>query len=228
MALIKNYNWYQTLHIFYIINIKNKNLKINEILKESLIIPSKNQNENLIIKQFILQMEENPKWIKPNKEKITNSTNQNINKLLEELNKKLKSNRYLKTKKGITFPVIIYITDSNQKEDYISTLNNLRNNYWYKNAYKIGIALDNANVEMLVDIIGSNKTSLKIKEEKTLKNLIDFAIENFTSDNSISGLQIINKAKELNIINNDNLINEKGKLPEVQSINLNIETNLPF
>lgn len=228
MALINNHNWYQTLHIFYIINIKNKNLKINEILKESLNIPSKNKNDNLKTKQFILQMEENPKWIKPIKEKITYSTNQNINKQLEELNKKLQTNRYLKTKQGLTFPVIIYITDSNQKEDYISALNNLRNNYWYKHAYKIGIALDNANIEMLVDIIGSNKTTLKIKNEKILKNLINFAIKNFTTDNSISGLQIINKAKELKIITENNLINEKGKLPEVQSMNLNIETNLPF
>lgn len=228
MTLIKKINWYQTLHIFYIINIVNKNIKINDILSESLNIPSKKQNDDLKIKQFILQLEDNPKWLKPIKEKITHSTNQNINELLDELNKKLKSNRYLKTKNGITFPVIIYITDSNQKDDYIPSLNNLRNNYWYKHAYKIGIALEGTNTKMLVDIVGSNKVTLEIKNENTLKKLINYAIEEFTSDNSISGLQIINNAIELKIITNNNIINEKGNLPEVDSMNLNLERDLPF
>lgn len=228
MALIKNYNWYQTLHIFYIINIKNKNIKINDLLSESLKIPLKNQNDDLKIKQFILQMEENPKWIKPIKEKITYSSNQNLNVLLEELNKKLKSNRYLKTKKGITFPVIIYITDSNQKDDYIPSLNNLRNNYWYKHAYKIGIALEGTITKMLVDVVGSNKVTLKIKNENTLKKIINYAIEKFTCDNSISGLQIINNAIKQKIVTKNNIINEKGNLPEVNSINLNLERDLPF
>lgn len=234
MSQIGNIDWYQTLHIFYVINIQKataENIKINDLINESLKIIKEKENKNLKIKLAILQMTNNLEWIKPKNKNIKDlsySNDSNMTSMLEELNQKLKSNRFLKTKMGINFPVMIFITDSFTKEDYINPLNNLRNNYWYKNAYKLCFGLNNVNLEKLVDIVGSNKVTIKINDVTTLNKINNFAINEFTNKDSKSGLQVINNAKKLKIINEFNLVNEKGTMPEEETINLNSYDDLPF
>lgn len=234
MSLIGNIDWYQTLHIFYVINIQKETIekiKINDLINESIKIINEKENKDLKIKLAILQMTNNLEWIKPKKKNINNlsySNNSNMALMLEELNQKLKSNRFLKTKMGINFPIIIFITDSFTKEDYKNTLKNLRNNYWYKNAYKLCFALNNPNLGKLVDIVGSNKVTIKIDNLTTLNKINNFAINEFTNKDSKSGLQIINNAKKLKIINELNLAKEEGAMPEEETINLNSYDELPF
>ncbi len=234
MSQIGNIDWYQTLHIFYVINIQKETIekiKIHDLINESLKIIKEKENEDLKIKLAILQMTNNLEWIKSKSKNIKGlsySNNSNMTLMLEELNQKLKSNRFLKTKMGINFPVIIFITDSYTKEDYINTLNNLRNNYWYKNAYKLCFTLNNLNLEKLVDIVGSNKVTIKINDVTTLNKINSFTINEFTNKDSKSGLQIINNAKKLKIINEFNLVTEKGTMPEEDTMNLNSYDDLPF
>lgn len=77
---------------------------------------------------------------------------------LEELNKKLSKNEYLKNTSGLFLPIIIFMTDGGATDNYKKQLDLIRKNKWFARATKIGFALGDApDVQMIAEVVGNSE-----------------------------------------------------------------------
>lgn len=100
-----------------------------------------------------------------------------IRAVLVELNNRLNRKEFLDSIVGVYRPIIIWITDGNIVENYEQELDELNDNNWYKNSYKIGVRIGNdSNIDALSKIVGNDETIIKTTDFGLLYHLIREAI----------------------------------------------------
>ena len=95
-------------------------------------------------------------------------------KALEALHDKLSRKEFLDSEVGYKLPVIIFMSDGGPTDDYENALENINtNNKWFRNSTKIAIAIgDDADVEVLGRVTGSQKSVIRVDDQEALMDLI--------------------------------------------------------
>lgn len=90
-----------------------------------------------------------------------------------ELESKLSRKEYMNNASGNYAPVIILLSDGAPTDDYMSGLQLLRHNNWFRCAMKIAIAVENSATDVLAEFTGSNETVIRYDSEHSdLKKLL--------------------------------------------------------
>lgn len=139
-------------------------------------------NPTAELKIGVLQFSSNAKWITDNGFLYPDDFYWNdlpaggltsMGAALDELNKKLSRSAWLNSPVGYKVPVIIFMSDGEPTDDYKKALDKLNaTNKWFKASTKIGIAVDDANVDVLQEIVGSKEAVIQVNDNETLKKLI--------------------------------------------------------
>lgn len=97
-----------------------------------------------------------------------------LGKALKELESKLSRRDFLVSDTGFCLPVIIFMSDGGPTDDWQKELANANaNNKWFKRARKIAIAIgDDADKEVLKELVGSMEAVVQANDLETLKSLI--------------------------------------------------------
>lgn len=91
----------------------------------------------------------------------------------EELESKLSKEAFMKSAMGAYAPVIILLSDGLPTDDWEKGLNILKNNNWYRNASKIAIAVEDADMSILSAFTGSMETVVQVNGDgAVLKKLL--------------------------------------------------------
>ena len=91
----------------------------------------------------------------------------------EELDKKLSRHEFLTAPSGSVAPVLFLMSDGEPTDDYLSGLNKLKNNNWYKNAIKVALAVgDDANKDVLKEFTGNIEAVITVHKPDELKKWI--------------------------------------------------------
>lgn len=94
----------------------------------------------------------------------------------KELDKKLSRNEFLKTAAGAYPPVILLFSDGGPTDNWISGLEALKKNNWYKRSIKIAFAIgDDCDKGVLAQFSGSPETVLDVKNKDQLRLMIEKA-----------------------------------------------------
>lgn len=91
----------------------------------------------------------------------------------EELNDKLSRDKFLTAPSGSVAPVLFLMSDGEPTDDYLSGLNKLKNNNWYKHAIKVALAVgDDANKDVLKEFTGNIEAVITVHTPESLKKWI--------------------------------------------------------
>lgn len=93
---------------------------------------------------------------------------------LKELESKLSRSSFLVSDTGFCVPVIIFMSDGGPTDDWQKELKKANdNNKWFQRAKKIAIAIgDDADKEVLKELVGNMEAVVQSNDIKTLKSLI--------------------------------------------------------
>jgi len=98
-----------------------------------------------------------------------------IGSALDELGSKLHEDQYLNATIGSKLPIIIFMTDGFATDDYKKSLDNIKQNKWFKYATKIGFAIgDNPDDQMIAEIVGNSEAVIKTSDLDKFKKLLKF------------------------------------------------------
>ena len=91
----------------------------------------------------------------------------------KELNKKLSKNEFLTAPSASVAPVLFLMSDGNPTDDYLSGLNELKNNNWYKYAIKVALAIGNdADKNVLKEFTGNLESVITVHTPEALRKWI--------------------------------------------------------
>lgn len=93
---------------------------------------------------------------------------------IKELESKLSRSAFLVSDTGFCLPVIIFMSDGGPNDDWQKALKNANaNNRWFQRARKIAIAIgDDADKDVLKELVGNIEAVVQAKDLDTLKSLI--------------------------------------------------------
>lgn len=93
---------------------------------------------------------------------------------IKELESKLSRSAFLVSETGFCLPVIIFMSDGGPNDDWQKALKNANaNNKWFQKARKIAIAIgDDADKDVLKELVGNIEAVVQAKDLETLKSLI--------------------------------------------------------
>ena len=96
-----------------------------------------------------------------------------LGEALDLLRKGLSRNEMLESPTGNKRPIIIIMSDGAPTDDWQSALTRVKENRWFQQAIKIGIALgSNANEGALATVVGDREGVLRITDMSTFANLL--------------------------------------------------------
>ncbi|MCL2054426.1 MAG: VWA domain-containing protein [Oscillospiraceae bacterium] len=75
----------------------------------------------------------------------------------DELCSKMSRSAYMASKAGYKKPVVILLTDGEPTDNWEPKLAKLKQNRWFQVAFKIGLAVDDANEDVLGEFVGTKK-----------------------------------------------------------------------
>lgn len=88
-----------------------------------------------------------------------------------ELNEKILSRDFLRS--STFYPVIILLSDGKASDDYMSGIEQLKSNRWFKYATKLALAIgDDANKDVLAEFTGDTEKVVSIPAKENLDKLI--------------------------------------------------------
>lgn len=179
------------LPIIYVIDssgsmIGEKIASVNEAMKDAmdLLKDISAKNPDAEIKVGVLKFSSGAEWIKPLtdlEDYYWNNLNAggvtDIGSALDELNKKLSKNEFLKSDVGFCIPVIMFMSDGEPTDDYEKALKNINEtNKWFRHSTKIAIAVgESANKDVLAKIVGNMEAVVSVNDIEALKMLIKVA-----------------------------------------------------
>jgi len=106
---------------------------------------------------------------------------------LYELKDKLSTKKFMKEAVGSFAPVIILLSDGAPTDDYKTALNEIKRNNWFKHAIKVAIAIGNdADKNVLAEVVGSPEAVIDVHGKEALKKLIRFVSVTSSQVNSKS------------------------------------------
>lgn len=92
---------------------------------------------------------------------------------LLELDKKLSRNEFLKSQTGAYAPVILLLSDGGPTDNWESSLDQIKQNNWFKHAIKIAIDIESgSDRSVLEQFTGNPEAILDAKDTATLKKMI--------------------------------------------------------
>lgn len=93
---------------------------------------------------------------------------------LKELDAKLSRSSFLVSETGFCLPVIIFMSDGGPNDDWKKAHKHIcENNRWFASARKIAIAIgDDADKDVLTELVGNIEAVVQANNLETLKNLI--------------------------------------------------------
>lgn len=106
---------------------------------------------------------------------------------------------WMKNAGGSYAPVFILLSDGEPTDDYLSGLEILKENKWFKVGTKVAIAIGNdANTDILKDFTGTSETVLTVHDTETLKKVIRFVtVTSSTIASKSKGVNDSNTQKEV-------------------------------
>lgn len=91
----------------------------------------------------------------------------------KELNAKLSRNGFMKAASGSYAPAIILLSDGGPTDEYVSGLEKLKANNWFKSAIKVAIAIgDDADNNVLTEFTGTPEAVFTVHNIDALKQII--------------------------------------------------------
>lgn len=142
-------------------------------------------NDDAEIKIAILEFSTGCSWITPSSgpvgiedaESYWNRLNAggltSFGEALNELDKRLSRNEYLKSQTGAYAPVIILISDGEPTDSWEAGLSNIKQNNWFKHAIRIAIDIESgSNRTVLEAFTGNAEAILDAHDMATLKKMI--------------------------------------------------------
>ena len=156
------------------------NSAIEEIVPELKDISE--ENADAMIKVATLTFSSGAKWIN---EPISAETFRwnylnaqgvtDLGKAFDELNDKLSRNAYMGDISGSFAPVIFLMSDGEPTDNYMDSLEVLRENNWFKKAIKVAVAIGkDANKRVLSEFTGNPEAVITVHSPEALKKWIQF------------------------------------------------------
>lgn len=91
----------------------------------------------------------------------------------KELNAKLSRNGFMQAASGSFAPAIILLSDGGPTDEYVSGLDKLKSNNWFKSAIKVAIAIgDDADNNVLAEFTGTPEAVFTVHNIDALKQII--------------------------------------------------------
>lgn len=183
------------LHIFFILDTSGsmegaKIATLNRAMGETVNALKKLAKKNGDAKLKIAVMEFNTgcKWVTSNgPEDLEDEDNfvwddlkegglTDVGAALTELDSKLSRTAFLGSMVGALMPVIIFMSDGHNTDNYEAALENIRRNKWFAYGTKIGFALgDDADVKMIASVVGDSEAVIQTSDMNTFEKLMKFA-----------------------------------------------------
>ena len=92
---------------------------------------------------------------------------------LNELDRKLSRNEYLKSQTGAYAPVILLLSDGGPTDNWEPALNQIKNNNWFKHAIKIAIDIESDSDRYVLEkFTGNSEAILDAQDTNSLKKMI--------------------------------------------------------
>ena len=92
---------------------------------------------------------------------------------LNELDRKLSRNEYLKSQTGAYAPVILLLSNGGPTDNWEPALNQIKNNNWFKHAIKIAIDIESESDRYVLEkFTGNSEAILDAKDTNSLKKMI--------------------------------------------------------
>lgn len=92
---------------------------------------------------------------------------------LNELNNQMSRTKLFANQKGYNRPVLIFMSDGFPNDDWEKSLAAIKENKWFKNSIKIGMAIgDDADEDVLVSVIGDKEGLINVHNPAQLKSMI--------------------------------------------------------
>lgn len=208
------------LVIFYVLDtsgsmegeaIATLNRAIGDTLEELKKAATKNADAKLKI--AVLEFNSGCRWITPTPEYIEDFVFEDlkaggttdVGDALKELNKKMSRKEFLESAIGQYFPVVIFMTDGASSDDYEKPLEDIKNNKWYRNAIKIGLALGNdPDVNMIAKVVGNPEAVVRTDNFAIFSKLLKMVSvtssvigsQSTTTTTAATGSTVVNKVLE--------------------------------
>lgn len=189
-ALSDNVVVKKILHLFYVIDTSGsmagaKIGSVNEAIRETIRILKEKASElaDAEIKIAALTFSTGATWLTKNGPVSiddfywNNATAGGVTDLgaaIGELGDKLSRNAFLKSETGCYIPFLLFLSDGGPTDSWKKALKNANaNNRWFKEAKKLAVAIgDNADTDVLAELVGNPEAVVSIKDLETLKNFI--------------------------------------------------------
>lgn len=161
--------------------------KVNAAMEECIpdLKEISKENDDAEIRVAIMQFSSGCKWVTPVSgpvgiedivwNDLYASGLTDLGAALNELDKRLSREEYLKSQTGSYAPVILLFSDGGPTDNWFSALEKIRKNNWFKSAIKIAIAIDidgEADKDVLSKFTGSMEAVITVKDKNMLKNMI--------------------------------------------------------
>lgn len=209
------------LHVFYVLDTSGsmdgaKISALNHAMEEctQALSTVAKSNGDARLKIAVLEFNSGCKWITSNGPELMEDFEweylsagglTDIGSALKELDSKLSRHAFLDSMTGALIPVIIFMTDGYATDDYKSSLEQIRQNKWFKRATKIGFAIgEDADAKMIAEVVGNSEAVIKTTDLELFKRLMRFVTvtasmlqsQSHTTATSTEGADIVKKATE--------------------------------
>lgn len=196
---------------------------LNDAIRETLpdLQDLSENNADAKIKIATLQFDSEVRWLEPEPIDSENFVWNNLQAsgltslggALLELKDKLSTQKFMKEAVGSFAPVIIFLSDGTPTDDYVSALESIKTNNWYKHAIKIAIAIGNdADKTVLAEVVGTPEAVIDVHNKETMKKLIRFV--------SVTSSQVNSKSSGVNDASkNDMVIGKIKDFVDTEQIN---------
>lgn len=194
----------RTLHVFYVLDTSGSMRglpiqRLNRAMKESLTalkaVAETNGNAELQI--AVMQYSSNWRWMQPAGperaedfiwEDMAAGGTTNIGPALDELNKQLSPDRFLRSSTGALMPVIIFMTDGRASDDhYEDAISRINKNPYFKGATRVGFAIgEDPDVAMISSLAGNPEAVIRTDNLGLFANLIRFVSASASKRASVS------------------------------------------
>ncbi len=211
------------LHVFYVLDTSGsmegqKISALNHAMEEctEALKTLAKSNGDAILKIAVLEFNSGCKWITSNGpeamedfewEYLEAGGLTDIGTALKELNGKLSRNEFLNSMTGAWMPIIIFMTDGFATDDYEASLEEIRNNKWFRRGTKIGFAIGDStevDTKMIASVVGNSEAVINTTDLELFQRLMKFVTvtssmlnsASHTQDTKTGGDAVIKTAKE--------------------------------
>ncbi len=141
------------------------------------------ENADAQIKIAVLEFSEGAKWLTPAPIEVSGySWNYlsadgvtDFGAACKALNEKLSRDAFMNDVAGSFAPAIFLLSDGEPTDDYKKSLEELKNNNWFKAAIKAAVAIgDDANKDVLKEFTGNSESVLTVHSPEALRKMIKF------------------------------------------------------